>query len=115
MSYRQYFPLLVAAFLTATGIFFLAVPFFNLPVFDTEPPREYFLMGLSAGLCLLGILYIVLFRRGELKRRGESLTEVRKKALESVSTESYLAKIANEDPDPEVRAKALERLKKLQQ
>ena len=114
MPYRQYFPLLVAIFITATGLFFLAVPLFNLPVFDVEPSKEAVMQGMAGVLCAMGCLFMVLFRRGALKRKGESLTEIRKKAMASISTESYLIKIAKEDPDPEVRAQALERLKKLQ-
>ena len=74
--------------------------------------RSHF-YGTSFIFFLLGARYGYLAGKGQLEPKGISVTEVRRQALEKVKSEAYIAKTAREDPDPEVRQKALEPLKEI--
>jgi len=70
-------------------------------------------MGISFIFFLLGVRYAYLALKGKLEPKGISVTEIRKQALEKMKDKAYLAKTAKDDPNPEVRQKALERLKEI--
>lgn len=67
----------------------------------------------SMVLVFPGLYYMYMALKGKLQPEGESITEIRKKAVDNIKTEDYLATLAKEDSDPEVRKAANERLKQL--
>jgi hypothetical protein len=67
---------------------------------------QYLLIGISLCLFFAGCFFLYLSVTGRLKKRGRPISEVRKEALEKIKSETYLAKLAKEDPDPQVRLKA---------
>ena len=64
---------------------------------------------------LFGLYFISLplVLKGKLETRGPSVTDICKQTLEKMESEAYLAKTAKDDPNPEIRQKALKRLKEI--
>jgi hypothetical protein len=54
-------------------------------------------------------------RKGKLKKKGASLTDVRQEAIEKLKDPELLSRIAIKDSDSELREKAMERLKELKE
>jgi hypothetical protein len=106
-------PFWVACFVAATGLFFSIVTLTPLSAIQFAAPNAYFLTVVAVILFIAGGAYALLALKGGLKKQGVTVTEVRKKALEKINSEAYLAKVAQEDPDPEVRQVAIQRLEKI--
>jgi len=113
MKLLRNFPFWVAFCVAFVGLMFTILPVVQTSLVDFKEPNKYFVTVVSFILFFLGVVYGYLALRGKLGPKGISVTEVRKQSLEKIKTESYLAKIAKEDHDPEVRQAAIKRLKEI--
>ncbi len=105
-------PMLIAFFIALSGALLLSLSLLGADFFSPQPPGKYVLMGLSAAFVLAGAYFAVMAYRGELKRRGKSIFEVRKEAVEKLKDPILLKKIAADEEEPEeIRALAQERVK----
>ena len=103
----------VAVYVIIVGLVFSVLPVVQTTLIEFAAPNKYFLMGFAFILFVCGCWYAYQALSGELEPGGVSVVEVRKAALEKIESESYLAKAAQDDPDPEVRAKAKARLEEI--
>ena len=110
---KKYTPLFVAGFIIAVGAVKFVAATFDPILFKAEPPGKYVIMAIAVLFVMLGLFFVHQFRRGQLKRRGETLAEVRMKAVEKMIDKPLLTTIAENDPIPAVRRKAVQRLKEL--
>ncbi|MGA9177339.1 MAG: HEAT repeat domain-containing protein [Desulfobacterales bacterium] len=110
MKLLKNFPFWVAFCVAVVGLIFSILPVVQTSLMDFKEPNKYFLMGISFIFLILGVRYGYLALKGELKPSGISVNKVRKQSLKKIKTPAYLAKIAKEDPDPEVRQEAIKRL-----
>lgn len=106
-------PLFVALYVAAVGCFFALLPVLQTDLIEFKAPNKYYLIGFAVVLLVLGCWNVYAALKGKLEPSDVSVVEIRKAALEKIESEVYLAKTAKEDPDPEVRQKALERLKEI--
>lgn len=113
MKLLKNFPFLVSSYIAVVGLVFGILTVVQTSVMDFKETNKYYLMGISFTLLLLGVIYGYLSLKGKLEPKGISVNEVRKRALEKIESETYLAKTAMNDPDPEVRQKALKRLEEI--
>lgn len=113
MKVLKSFSFWVALYITAVGLFFSLLPVVQTSLIEFKAPNKYFLMGIALVFFISGCLYIYLVLKGKLEPRGPSVTDIRKQTLEKMESEAYLAKTAKDDPNPEIRQKALKRLKEI--
>ena len=113
MVFKRKFPLIVASYIIAVGLFFTAAALFEIPLIGLKSSRPQVMIIISIVLSFMGFYYMYMALKGKLRPQGESITEIRKKAVNNIKTEAYLATMAKEDPDPEIRNTANERLKQL--
>jgi hypothetical protein len=113
MVFKKNFPLIVAFYITTVGLFFTTVAFFEIPLIGLKSSRPQIMTIVSLVFVFMGLYFINRTLKGKLESEGESTTEIRKRAVDKIKTEAYLATLAKEDPDPEVRNVANERLKQL--
>lgn len=106
-------PFWVSVYITVVGVSCGLIPILQITDFEFKAPNKYFLLGIAVVFIASGVRYTYLSLAGKLEPRGLSVADVRKEALEKIESEAYLAKAAKDDPDPEVREKALERLKEI--
>jgi len=114
MYLKKNFPLLVACYVVAVGLFFSVATFFDISSIGLYSTKPKTIVTISFLLIISGAYYSYRSLKGKLEPEGKSVTEIRKQAIEKIKTESYLAKIAKEDSDSEVRKKAIERLQALE-
>ena len=110
MRLLKNFPFWVASYIAVVGLILIFLTVIQTPYIELNEPNKYFVAVGSFILFFLGVVYGYLALTGKLEPKGISITEVRKQSLEKIKTEAYLAKIAKEDPDPDVRQEALKRL-----
>jgi hypothetical protein len=110
MQGQERHPQLIAAAVAVTGAFFLAAGLMEWPFFQAQPPGAYLLIGLSVAFLLGGGYFFFKARRGHLEPQGETITEIRMHAIENMQSTELISRIAQDDPDPKVRRKALQRL-----
>jgi len=110
MYLKKHFPLVVAVYITAGGMFFCISALIEGALLNPEPPGRHFLLVVSIIFIAVGIYSIYLFNRGKLKKAGKSIAEVRQEAVEKMKDPSMLAQIALEDQNPEIRKTAEKRL-----
>ncbi len=103
-------PVAISVFAIAVGALFAAAATVGLPMLAAAPPGAYRLLAVSAVLAAGGALFLVKSMRGDLVPDGKSHRQIRLEAVDRIDSESLLAKIAMEDPYPDVREKARERL-----
>jgi ABC-type nickel/cobalt efflux system permease component RcnA len=103
----------VAVYVTTVGLVFTVLPVTQTALIEFKAPGKYFLMGFAFIFFVCGCWYVYRSLRGNLKPEGVSVVEIRKEALQKIESETYLAKAAQSDPNPEIREKALERLKEI--
>jgi len=103
----------VAAYVAIVGLFFIVLPVVQTSLIEFKAPNKYFLIGFAFILFVGGCWYGYLSLRGELEPDGVSVIEIRKEKLEKIESETDLAKAALNDPDPEVREIAMDRLKEI--
>ena len=106
-------PQLIAAAIAATGALFLGATILEFPFLQTDPPGAYFLMGLSIVFLFCGGYFLVKAARGQLHPQGGTITDVRLAAIEKIDSTELLNQIAREDPEADVREKALEKLEEI--
>jgi membrane protein implicated in regulation of membrane protease activity len=112
MNLKAAFPVIVMGYLLATGVFFLAVSLFDAPFLEVDQSRELALGVIAVVLISLSLLFYLAWRRGQLRKRGKTLLEVRLEAVEKAKERSTVLKIADDpEEDPLVRERARERLK----
>lgn len=113
MNLKENHPHWIAAAIAATGALFLGASFLKLPFLTVTPPGAYILMGIAVVFIFGGIYFLLKARRGALKPREITVTDVRKEAVEKMESPELLSRIAREDPLPEVREKAKVRLEEI--
>lgn len=113
MRLLKNFPFWVSVYVSVVGLVFGILTFVQVPQIDFKEPNKYFLTGISFILFILGARYGYLASRRKLEPKGISVNEIRKQSLNKIKTKAYLAKIAKEDPDPEMRRMALVRLEEM--
>ncbi len=108
---KTVFPMLIACFIALSGAVLLSLSLMGADFFSPQPPGKYILMALSAAFVVAGGYFAVMARRGELKRQGKTILEVRKEAVEKLKDPILLKKIAADEDEPEeIRTLAKERL-----
>lgn len=113
MKLLKNFAFWVSSYIAVVGLVLTSVTVIETSYIEFKEPHKYFVAAGSFILCFFGIVYGYLALRGKLEPKGPSVTEVRKQSVKKIKTESYLAKIANEDPDPKVRQAASKRLEEI--
>ncbi|MBN2126273.1 MAG: hypothetical protein JW821_18380 [Deltaproteobacteria bacterium] len=114
MEIRKVFPVMVMAYLVATGVLFLAASLGSLPFLRVEGSGRYGLLVISSLFVLLGIVFYILWQRGQLQRRGRTQEEIRKRAVRKTKDPAYLLRVLEDGREaPEVRRLAEERLKEI--
>jgi hypothetical protein len=114
MWLNKNFALIVAAFILAVGVLFLSSAMFELSFLKPAADGKVTFTGIAAVFIAAGAFFIIMHRRGNLKIQGKAIKEVRKEAVAKLDSEELLANIALEDPVPEIRETAKQRLKELQ-
>jgi hypothetical protein len=110
---KRYMPLLVAIYVSATGIFFLLASVFNTRITAGDGNGRTALIGIAAVLALAGAYFMYLFFNDKLKRKGKSIVEVRLEAIRKYDSQSVLADIIRSESVPEIREAAQRRLKEI--
>jgi hypothetical protein len=110
MQGQERHPQLIAAAVAATGALFLAAGVMEWSFLQAQPPGAYLLTGISVAFILGGGYFFFMAHRGHLDPQGETIVEVRMRAIENMRSTELISRIAQDDPDPEVRQKALQRL-----
>lgn len=110
MLIKERYPELIAAAVVLTGVFFLAAGVMEWPFLQVQAPGAFVLMGVSVAFILGGGYFLYKAQRGHLEPDGETITDVRIRAIENMQSAELISRIAQDDPDPEVRQKALQRL-----
>ncbi|MGA9477354.1 MAG: hypothetical protein WBV21_06225 [Desulfobacterales bacterium] len=113
MILKSYFPLIVAGYVVAVGLFFLSMVVAENALITLEPAGRPVLAALSIAFAVAGAVFALLFFKGHLKRSGITVKEVRMEAVAKLNAESMLADIALKDPDPDVRLVAQKRLEEI--
>lgn len=113
MYLKEKFPLFIACYVMAVGLFLSGVTFFDISFIGFDSSKPQIIITVSLVLIISGVYYSYRALKGKLEPEGKSVAEIRKQVLGKIKTESYLAKVAEEDSDPEVRKKAIERLQEL--
>jgi hypothetical protein len=113
MKLLKNFPLWVSFYIVAVGLVFIFFTVIESEYIEFKDPHKYYVAAGSFIICLFGVVYGYLALKGKLEPKGPSVTEVRKQSVKKVKTESFLTKIAKEDPDPKVRQAALKRLEEI--
>ena len=113
MHFERILAHIVAGYLIAVGLFFGFASIFQLPYLHIEQTGKLYVLGISAVLAALGVGSFFLLRKGKLKKKGASLTEVRKEAIEKMNDPQLLSRIATKDANMELRELAQDRLKEL--
>jgi hypothetical protein len=113
MILKSYFPLIVAGYVVAVGLFFLSTVVIENALITLEPAGRPVLAALSIAFAVAGAVFALLFFKGRLKRSGITVKEVRMEAVAKLTAESMLADIALKDPDPDVRLIAQKRLEEI--
>ena len=113
MRLKRTFPLIVSGFIILVGLFFLSSTVFGFDVLDPEPEGRIALSVIAVLFIASGLLFIFLYQRGQLKKEGKTVHEVRREAVAKLDSEQLLSDIVLKDPSPEIRETAKERLKEL--
>lgn len=111
---KKMFPFLVACFMIAVGIFFLASALLKTGLLNIDPAGKIWIIGIAIVLTGSGVVFAHMARTGKLRKDGPTITEVRTEAVSGLDSKSLLADIAANDPKAEVRRTAKERLEELQ-
>lgn len=70
MVLKSYFPLIVAGYVVAVGLFFLATVVIDNALITPDPTGRPVLAALSIAFAVAGAVFAVLFFKGRLKRAG---------------------------------------------
>jgi hypothetical protein len=113
MLLKKIFPLIVSAFIVLVGLFFLSSTVLGFEVLTAEAGGRIALSVIGVIFIASGLLFIFLYQRGQLKKRGKTVQEIRKEAVAKLDSEQLLSDIVLKDPNPEIRETAKARLKAL--
>lgn len=113
MILKSYFPLIVACYVAAVGLFFLSTLVIENALITLDPGGRPFLLAVSIVFAVAGAAFALMFFKGRLKRSGITVKEVRLEAVAKLDAESMLADIALKDPDSDVRLVAQKRLEEI--
>ena len=113
MDKKTFLPIATAAFIVAVGLLFLGAALLDLPALKVKSPENYVLAGIAVFFILFGCVYGYLLATDKLAGKRRTITEVRQEAVEKISDQTLLARVATEDPDKEVREAAQERLQEV--
>jgi len=113
MNKNRVTPFVLAAFVAAVGLLFLAAALFDLPPMQAKAPGSYVLSAVSLIFVVFGLTYAYLLATGRIEREGRSIAKVRQEAIGKMRDQNLLARIARDDPNPVVREAAQERLQEL--
>ena len=113
MILKSYFPLIVACYVAAVGLFFLSTLVIENALIRLDPGGQPVLLALSIVFVVAGAVFALMFFKGRLKRSGVTVKEVRLEAVAKLDAESMLADIALKDPDSDVRLVAQKRLEEI--
>ena len=113
MILKSYFPLIVACYVAAVGLFFLSTLVIENALIRLDPGGRPVLLALSIVFVVAGAVFALMFFKGRLKRSGVTVKEVRLEAVAKLDAESMLADIALKDPDADVRLVAQQRLEEI--
>jgi len=113
MTLKSYFPLIVAGYVVAVGLFFLSTVVIENALITPDPSGRPVLLALSIAFAVAGAVFALMFFKGRLKKSGKTVKEVRLEAVAKLDAESMLADIALKDPDPDVRLIAQKRLEEI--
>jgi hypothetical protein len=113
MRLKRTFPLIVSGFIILVGLFFISSTLFGFDVLEPEPEGRIALSVIAVLFIASGLLFTFLYQRGQLKKKGKTVQEVRREAVAKLDSEQLLSDIVLKDPSPEIRETAKERLKEL--
>ena len=113
MHFERMLSHIVAGYLIAVGLFFGLASIFQMPYLQIKQTGKFFVLGISAVFVALGVGSFFLLCKGKLKKKGATLTEVRKEAIEKMNDPQLLSRIATKDENTELRELAQDRLKEL--
>lgn len=113
MKIFDWHPQVIAAAIMGTGTLFLGASILEFPFLHAKPPGGYFLMGLSIVFIFGGGYFLIKAQQGRLAPDGKTIAEIRLAAIEKMDSTELLRQIAREDPDTDVREKAIERLEEI--
>jgi membrane-bound ClpP family serine protease len=113
MLLKQAFPLIVSVFIIVVGLFFLSSTVLGVDLLTPQDGGRLALSVIALVFIASGLLFIFLYQRGRLKKKGKTVHEVRREAVAKLDSEQLLSDIALKDPVPEIREQAKERLKEL--
>lgn len=113
MKPKQIFLLVVPCYVMAVGIFYAAAIILGLPFLNSKPPGSYYLTGISIFFFIAGGFFLIQALRGNLKRKGGTIIDVRIEAVQKLNSIELLTQIAENDPVLKVREKAKERLQEI--
>jgi hypothetical protein len=110
---KSILPLLVAVYVSATGIFFILASVFNTRIAPAGENGNALLLAISAAFVLAGVYFAFLFFTDRLKRKGKSIIEIRLEAIQKYDSQSILADIVRNETVPEIREAAQRRLEEI--
>lgn len=110
MPIKERHPELIAAAVALVGVFFFAAALLEWSFLQLQAPGAFLLIGVSVAFILGGVYFLFKAQRGLLEPNGETIVDVRMRAIENMQSADLISRIAKEDPDPDVRQKALQRL-----
>jgi len=113
MNLNRNFLYVVACYLTAVGLFFIASDMLGADYISAMPPGKYYLYGLSMIFIAAGLGAVYLTYRGKLRKSGKSVKEVRLEAIENFKNTELLVNIALEDKVVEIQKAAKARLEEI--
>jgi hypothetical protein len=113
MPIKERLPEMIAAAVALTGVFFLAAGVLEWTFLQIQAPGAFVLTGVSVALILGGGYFFFKAWRGHLEPNGETVADVRMRAIANMQSAELVSRIAQDDPDPKVRKRALQRLTEL--
>lgn len=113
MIFKKFFLLIIPSYVIMVGFIYAATIILDLPLFKAHPPGSYYLLGISVFFLISGIFFIIKALRGDLKRKGGTVIDVRIDAVGKMDSIELLTQIAKNDPVKKVREKAKNRLNEL--
>ena len=114
MHFERIVSHLIAGFLIAVGLLFGIASTSRMPYINVHPSGRLPVLGISAVFVAAGICALYLLRKGRLKKEGVSIAAVRQEAIEKMKDPGLLSRIATRESNPDLRAAAQDRLKKLE-
>jgi hypothetical protein len=110
---KSILPLLIAVYVSATGIFFIVASVFDTRIAPAGASGGVFLLVISTAFVLAGVYFAFLFFTDRLKRKGKSIMEIRLEAVQKYDSQSILADIVRNETVPEIREAAQRRLEEI--